>query len=148
MGKPKLKKSLHPAQHLYRKRNISHHQRSHHSDPQQNLHDNNRQLNYTHLKSPHKNTPNEHLFKTPNIPPAWNSLLPNSPLSLSPPRLFSRSRSLNRLPTDSPDHLQKHRHSQPSKARQRAKSASAEYSQELLGVTLCSTETGGRCGCD
>ena len=59
--------------------------------------------------------------------------------SLSPPRLFSRSRSLNRLPNNNPD--QDHSHPLISKARPIARSASSkEDGQELLKVALCSAE--------
>ena len=64
--------------------------------------------------------------------------LPSLP-SLSPPRLFTRSRSLNRFPDNNLQ--QESPRPQSSKARQRAKSVSSkEEGQELLGVAFCSAE--------
>ena len=56
-----------------------------------------------HHKNPNKNNPNKPLQQSlqPEIP-----FSPNLP-SLSPLMMFSRSRSMNRLPIDNPDHIQK-----------------------------------------
>ena len=77
-------------------------------------------------QSPHHKTP-------------FSPIILSLSLSLSPSRLFSRSRSLKRLPNNNPD--QKHSHPQPSKALPRTRSASSkEDGQKLLGVALCYAE--------
>ena len=134
MGKPKRKKIP------YRKRNSSpaipksHTKTAPAQSPQQQL---------TPQQYPSEIPPPKHLQQSPlqqiplqTIPSSWNFLLSNSLLSFTPPRLFSRSRSMNKL-SSGPEHPQN------PKAQHRATSVleNKKDSQEFLGVAFCSAET-------
>ena len=130
VGKLKQKKNSAPSP-ISLQKLTSQPQRSRHNNPQHSL------LNHLHRKKPTKTPPTNSSSNPPIVPSTWNSLYPNS-LPLSLPRLFSRSRSLNRLPDNNPD--KEHSYPQPSKARLKAKSTSTEDTQKLLEAVQWSAE--------
>ena len=131
-GVNQAKKTVYTAYPTPKKKKFTpiHLQKSHHRSLQKSLHLIKRHLNNPQLEKIHTKTsptiPPSSAKPTAKIPPtipsSWSSLLSISSLSFTP-RLFSRSRSMNRL---SLDQKLSQEYSQDPKARYRAKSVSEE----------------------